>query len=73
MDDSAYRHDICYAQNRDAKTRNEVCDKTMLAEIKAINNPRGREKIDKALVQKIIGTKVRFGWGLKKTPGGRMR
>ena len=64
MDDSAYRHDICYAQNKDAKTRNEVCDKTMLAELKNINNPRGREKIDKALVQKIIGTKVRFGWGL---------
>ena len=66
MDDSAYRHDICYAQNRDAKTRNEVCDKKMLAELKDINNPRGREKVDKALVQKIIGTKVRFGWGLKK-------
>ena len=73
MDDSAYRHDICYAQNRDAKTRNEVCDKKMLAELKDIDNPRGREKVDKALVQKIIGTKVRFGWGLKKTQGGRMR
>ena len=73
VDDSAYRHDICYAQNKDAKTRNEVCDKKMLAELKDINNPRGREKVDKALVQKIIGTKVRFGWGLKKTQGGRMR
>ena len=67
VDDSAYRHDICYAQNRDAKTRNEVCDKAMLAELNAIDNPRGREKVDKALVKKIIGTKVRFGWGLKKT------
>ena len=45
----------------------------MLGELKDINNPRGREKVDKALVQKIIGTKVRFGWGLKKTQGGRMR
>ena len=44
-----------------------------LAELKDIDNPRGREKIDKALVKKIIGTKVRFGWGLKKTPGGRIR
>ena len=57
---------LCYAQNRDAKTRNEVCDKTMLAELKDIDNPRGREKVDKALVQKIIRTKVRFGWGFKK-------
>ena len=38
----------------------------MLAELKAIDSPTGREKIDKALVQKIIGTKVRFGWGYKK-------
>ena len=44
VDDSAYRHDICYAQNRDAKTRNEICDKTMLAELKGINSPTGREK-----------------------------
>ena len=55
---------LCYAQNKDAKTRNEVCDKTMLAELKDIDNPRGREKkIDKALVHKTIGNKVRFGWG----------
>ena len=67
VDDSAYRHDICYAQNRDAKTRNKVCDRTMLAELKDINNPRGREKVHKALIQKIIGTKVRFGWGLKNS------
>ena len=65
--DSAYRHDICYAQNRDAKTRNELCDNTMLAELKDIGNPRGREQFGKALVQQIIGTKVRFGWGLKKS------
>ena len=66
VDDAAYRHDICYAQNRDTKTRNEVCDKTMLGELNEIQDPRGREKIDKALVKKIIGTKVRFGWGVKK-------
>lgn len=70
VDDAAYRHDICYAQNKDTKTRNEVCDKTMLGELNDIDNPRGREKIEKALVKKIIGTKVRFGWGLKKTHAG---
>lgn len=72
VDDSAYRHDLCYARHRDTKTRNELCDKNMLVELKDIYNPTVREKLDKSLVQKIIGTKVRFGWGLKKTTAGRM-
>ena len=38
----------------------------MLAELKYICNPTGREKYDKALVKKIIGTKIRFGWGKKR-------
>ena len=72
VDDSAYRHDLCYAKHRDTKTRNSVCDKTMLAELKDIYNPTLRERLDKSLVQKVIGTKARFGWGLKKTTGGPM-
>ena len=67
VDDAAYRHDLCYAENKDTKTRNQVCDKNMLAELKDIYNPTLRERVDKSLVEKIIGTKVRFGWGLKKT------
>ena len=67
VDDAAYRHDLCYAENKDTKTRNQVCDKNMLVELKDIYNPTLRERVDKSLVEKIIGTKVRFGWGLKKT------
>ena len=71
--DSVYRHDICYAQNKDAKTRNEVCDKTMMAELKDINSPTGREKYDKALVQKLLELKSDLGGDKNKSPGGRMR
>ena len=54
VDDSAYRHSI-YVTLRTKMQRRETkfCDKTMLAELKAINSPTGREKIDKALVQKL--------------------
>ena len=31
VDNAAYHHDLCYSKHDDTKTRNEVCDKTMLA------------------------------------------
>jgi len=40
----AYRHDLCYAINKDGKTRNSVCDKDMLDELKAIPNPTPAEQ-----------------------------
>lgn len=72
VDQAAYRHDICYAKHKDTKSRNSICDKNMLTELKDIYNPTLREKLDKSLVKKIIGTKARFGWGLKKTSDGPM-
>ena len=30
VDNAAYHHDLCYSKHDDTKTRNEVCDKTML-------------------------------------------
>lgn len=33
VDETDYKHDICYPNNRDTKTRNEVCDKEMLLEL----------------------------------------
>jgi len=35
----AMKHGICYAMNKDVKTRNKICDKNMLNELKAIPNP----------------------------------
>lgn len=72
VDEAAYHHDICYLKNRDTKTRNEVCDKDMLTEMDGIYNPTLREKLDRALVSKIIDTKMRFGMGLEKKKSGQI-
>ena len=66
VDEAAYSHDLCYGKHKDTKSRNKVCDKSMLTELKDIYDPTLREKMDKSLVEKIIGTKARFGWGFKK-------
>lgn len=64
VDTAAYHHDLCYAKHKDTKTRNEVCDKEMLNELDGILNPTLREKIDRALVRKIISSRVKFGLGV---------
>ena len=66
VDKAAYHHDICYLKNDDTATRNAVCDKNMLKELKGIYNPTIREKMEKGLVSSLIGTKARFGWGINK-------
>ena len=53
-----------YSKHDDIKTRNEVCDKTMLGEFNGIVNPTLRERIDKSIVGKLIKAKVSFGLGL---------
>ena len=62
-DNAAYHHDLCYSKHDDTKTRNEVCDKTMLVELNGIVNPTLRERIDKSIVGKLINAKVNFGLG----------
>ena len=64
VDKAAYHHDLCYLKNNDTTTRNTVCNKTMLKELKGIYNPTIRERMEKGLVSSLIGTKVRFGWGV---------
>ena len=39
FDNAAYHHDLSYSKHDDTKTRNEVCDKTMLGELNGIVNP----------------------------------
>ena len=63
VDNAAYHHDLCYSKHDDTKTRNEVCDKTMRDELSGIVNPTLRERIDKAIVGKLINAKVNFGFG----------
>ena len=59
VDNAAY-HDLCYSKHDDTKTRNEVCDKTMLNELNGIVNPTLRERIDKSIVGKLINAKFIF-------------
>ena len=68
VDKAAYHHDVCYLKNKDTKTRNKVCDKNMLEYLKSIQNPTLRERLDRSIVDKIIGTKLRFGMGVEKKP-----
>ena len=63
VDNAAYHHDLCYSKHDVTKTRNEVCDKTMLGELSEIVNPTLRERIDKSIVGKLIKAKVNFGLG----------
>ena len=63
VDNAAYHHDLCYSKHDDTKTGNEVCDKTMLGELSEIVNPTLSERIDKAIVGRLINAKVNFGLG----------
>ena len=45
VDNAACHHDLCYSKHDDTKTRNEVCDKTILGELSGIVDPTLREKI----------------------------
>ena len=66
VDKAAYHHDVCYLKNDDTATRNAVYDKNMLKELEGIYNPTLRQRLDKSIVSKLIGTKVKFGMGVKK-------
>ena len=50
VDNAAYNHDLCYSKHDDTKTRNEVCDKTMLGELSGIMNSTLRERVNKSIV-----------------------
>ena len=63
VDNAAYHHDLYYSKHDDTKTRNEVCDTTMLGELSGIVNPTLRERIDILIVGKLIKAKVNFGLG----------
>ena len=72
VDKAAYHHDICYLKNDDIATRNAICDKNMLKELEGIYNHSHRERLDKSNVSKLIGTKVKFGMGVKEKFSGRI-
>ena len=54
VDEAAKNHDICYMKYSDTKTRNDVCDKNMLKELKGIYNPTIRERMERGLVASLM-------------------
>ena len=44
VDNAAYHHDLCYSKHDDTKTRNKLCDKTMLGELNGIVTPNFKGK-----------------------------
>ena len=63
VDNAAYYHNLCHSKHGDTKTRNEVCDNTILDGLSGIVNSTLRERIDKSIVGKLIKAKVNFGLG----------
>ena len=63
VDAISMRHDICY---RD-KIGKQKCDEEMLGALDQLDPKDIREKIDKKIVQGIIMSKNRLGWGIKWT------
>lgn len=66
VDNAAYHHDVCYLKHKDIETRNKVCDSKMINDLNDIVNPSLRERLDRSIVDKIIGSKMRFGMGMGK-------
>ena len=66
VDKAAHHHDFCYLKNEDTATRNAVCDRNMLKELEGIYNPSLWERLDKSIVSKLTGTKVKFRMCVKK-------
>ena len=63
VDNAAYHQALCYSKHDDIKTRNQVCDKTILHELNGIVDPTLRERTAKSIVGKLINAKVNFGLG----------
>ena len=62
VDEISRRHDICY---RDYPGNKLHCDKIMLKDLKAMKSKNKRERLDKKLVQGIIGAKTKLGLGVE--------
>ena len=63
VDAASFRHDLAYSRHSDIASRHEA-DRLMIAELDAIQNPTLRERIERALVKKMLQTKLMLGQGL---------
>ena len=66
VDAISMHHDICY-RDHDTKKGKLHCDNKMLAELEVLKPKDIREKIDRKIVQSIMKSKQRMGWGIQWT------
>ena len=62
VDAAAYKHDLAY-RSTNLEDRHKA-DRIMIEELKAIENPTFRERVERAFIIKILQAKLRFGQGL---------
>ena len=65
VDSIALQHDLCYRDN-DSKKGKLKCDDVMLKSLKTMKPKNFRERVDRKIVQGVIGTKRFLGVGLSK-------
>ena len=65
IDEIALHHDICYRDSNNKKDKH-VCDKKMLNNLKTIKPKNFREKVDRKLVQGVIGFKRMAGLSINQ-------
>ena len=57
VDEAALRHDIFYTEHSSQRERVEIADKQMIDELKSIENPTCRERLERAIVIQILKVK----------------
>ena len=61
IDAAAYKHDLAYRSEK-LEDRHKA-DKIMIEELKAIKNPTFREKVERAIIIKMLQAKLKLGQG----------
>lgn len=64
VDAIAMKHDICYRDNENNK---HGCDRKMLDNLDSMKPTGLRERVDRAFVKGVIGTKLKLGLGSKNS------
>ena len=67
VDAISMKHDICYRDSGSSKSGKHKCDDEMIKELDMLEPKDIRERLDRSLVQSIIGSKRKLGWGVEWT------
>lgn len=66
IDKAAYKHDLAYRESDKIGLRHKA-DKIMIEDLEQIQNPTFREKVERALIIRILKAKIKMGQGLTKS------